>query len=638
MQFKYPELLWGLLLLLIPILIHLFQLRRFKKTPFTNVKFLKQVVSESRKSSSLKKWLLLFTRMGLLAALVFAFAQPFIANDTALQEKETVFYLDDSFSMNGQIENVNLFKNTIQDFIKYIPNEQRFTLFTNKQVFKDVEVKDIQNELLNLSVAAEQLAIAEIVLKANTYLSDNAASQKNLVIISDFQQRMGNPAAIDSTKYINISFIKPSNTILLNTAIDSVFIAERNNENIELVALLSTNSEEETIPVSLFNNDKLIAKTAAKFDGTKNSEVRFTINTNEVILGKVAISDTGLDYDNQFYFNIDEKSKIKILVIGNSSSDFLKRIYTEDEFDFSTSTLAQLNYSTIENQDLVILNEVQKLPSSLITAIITLSNNGGSFVLIPSTDGEIASYNELASSFYSSQYVNEVSQKMSIATVKTEHPLFVNVFDKKVTDFQFPSVNQRFKFKTKAPIALEFQNKEPFLLGGKNAFFFAAAINNDNSNFKNSPLIVPAFYNMGMNSLKLPPLYVTIGSDVEIELPVTLQQDDIIKIADKENEFIPQQRVLPKKVQINFTENPKSAGIYRVKHNEQTLRHISFNNNRKESELLYSQLPENNNQTSLSDFFLESQKNNAINEFWKWFAILAFAFVLIETALQRFLK
>lgn len=638
MQFKYPELLWGLLLLLIPILIHLFQLRRFKKTPFTNVKFLKQVVSESRKSSSLKKWLLLFTRMGLLAALVFAFAQPFIANDTALQEKETVFYLDDSFSMNGQIENVNLFKNTIQDFIKYIPNEQRFTLFTNKQVFKDVEVKDIQNELLNLSVAAEQLAIAEIVLKANTYLSDNAASQKNLVIISDFQQRMGNPTAIDSTKNINISFIKPSNTILLNTAIDSVFIAERNNENIELVALLSTNSEEETIPVSLFNNDKLIAKTAAKFDGTKNSEVRFTINTNEVILGKVAISDTGLDYDNQFYFNIDEKSKIKILVIGNSSSDFLKRIYTEDEFDFSTSTLAQLNYSTIENQDLVILNEVQKLPASLITAIKTLSNNGGSFVLIPSTDGEIESYNELASSFYSSQYVNEVSQKMSIATVKTEHPLFVNVFDKKVTDFQFPSVNQRFKFKTKAPIALEFQNKEPFLLGGKNAFFFAAAINNDNSNFKNSPLIVPAFYNMGMNSLKLPPLYVTIGNNVEIELPVTLQQDDIIKIADKENEFIPQQRVLPKKVQINFTENPKSAGIYRVKHNEQTLRHISFNNNRKESELLYSQLPENNNQTSLSDFFLESQKNNAINEFWKWFAILAFAFVLIETALQKFLK
>ncbi|HAF78447.1 MAG TPA: hypothetical protein DCG42_14120, partial [Maribacter sp.] len=59
---------------------------------------------------------------------------------------------------------------------------------------------------------------------------------------------------------------------------------------------------------------------------------------------------------------------------------------------------------------------------------------------------------------------------------------------------------------------------------------------------------------------------------------------------------------------------------------------------RKESELLYSPLPENNSSTSISNFFLESQKNNAINEFWKWFAILALVFVIIETLLQRFLK
>ena len=143
---------------------------------------------------------------------------------------------------------------------------------------------------------------------------------------------------------------------------------------------------------------------------------------------------------------------------------------------------------------------------------------------------------------------------------------------------------------------------------------------------------------MGINSLKLLPLYASLRNQVEIELPITLQQDDIIKIANEKNEFIPQQRVLPKKVQINFIENPKEAGIYRIMHNANTIRHISFNDNRKESELLYSQIPVENNNSSLSDFFLESQKNNAINEFWKWFAILALAFVLIETLLQRFLK
>lgn len=637
MQFKYPEILWGLLLLLIPILIHLFQLRRFKKTPFTNVKFLKQVISESRKSSTLKKWLLLLARLGFLAALIIAFAQPFIANESALQEKETVFYLDDSFSMNGQVENGNLFRNTIQEFIKAVPKNQRFTLFTNNQVFKDVEIKDIQNDLLNLNVTSEQLGVAEIVLKGNTYFSNEDGIQKNLVLISDFQQRMGTIQKVDSISNVNITFIKPSNNKITNTSIDSIFIGDRTNETIELVTQLSTNSSEQTIPISLYNEDVLIAKTAAKFDDTKKAEVRFTVNANDVILGKVALTDTGLDYDNQFYFNLDKKSKIKVLVISNSSTDFLKRIYLNDEFALTISALEQLNYSAIDNQDLIIFNEIQKIPNSLITAIKSFSTNGGSFVLIPAVDGDLNSYNELAT-LNNSRYINAVVQDMAISTIKMEHPLFANVFDKKVADFQFPTVKEHFKIISKAPIAIEFQNKEPFLISSNNAYFFAASINSDNSNFKNSPLIVPTFYNMGINSLKLLPLYASLGNQVEIELPISLQQDDVIKIANEKNEFIPQQRVLPKKVQVNFIENPKEAGIYRIMHNDNSIRHISFNDNRKESQLLYSQIPEEKNNSSLSDFFMESQKNNAINEFWKWFAILALAFVLIETLLQRFLK
>jgi hypothetical protein len=637
MQFKYPEILWGLLLLLIPILIHLFQLRRFKKTLFTNVKFLKLVVSESRKSSTLKKWMLLLARLSLLAALVIAFAQPFIANESALQEKETVFYLDDSFSMDGEIENGNLFRNAIQEFIKAIPKNQLFTLFTNNQVFKNVEIKDIQNDLLNLKTTSEQLGITEIVLKGNIYFSNEVGVQKNLVLISDFQQRMGVIQKIDSISNVNVTFIKQSIHKIINTSIDSIFISNRTNETIELVAKLSTNSAEQTIPVSLFNENVLIAKTAANFDDSKNAEVQFTVNATDVILGKVALNDTGLDYDNQFYFNLDKKSKIKVLVISNSSADFLNRIYSNDEFALTISPLEQLNYSIIENQDLIIFNEIQKIPNSLITAIKSFSTNGGSYLLIPSIDADLNSYNELAT-LHNFRYVNAVVQEMAISTIKIEHPLFANVFDKKVSDFQFPKVKERYKIKTKAPIAIEFQNKEPFLIGTNSAYFFAASINSDNSNFKNSPLIVPTFYNMGINSLKLLPLYASLGNQVEIELPITLQQDDIIRIASEKNEFIPQQRVLPKKVQVNFIENPKEAGIYRIMHNDNILRHISFNDNRKESELLYSQIPIEYNNSSLSDFFLESQKNNAINEFWKWFAILALAFVLIETLLQRFLK
>src|SRR5690606_26142194 len=135
MQFKYPELLWALLLLLIPVLIHLFQLRRFRKTPFTNVKFLKKVVSESRKSRSIKKWLLLCSRLLLLAALVLAFAQPFLANDLALKPKETVVYLDDSFSMQAKDNNETLLGHAVQELIKVFPKDRPLSLFTNEKTF-----------------------------------------------------------------------------------------------------------------------------------------------------------------------------------------------------------------------------------------------------------------------------------------------------------------------------------------------------------------------------------------------------------------------------------------------------------------------------------------------------------------------
>ncbi|HMB64654.1 MAG TPA: BatA domain-containing protein, partial [Eudoraea sp.] len=173
MQFKYPELLWALFLLLIPIFIHLFQLRRFKKTPFTNVKLLQKVVAESRRSSTLKKWLLLFTRLLLFAALILAFTQPFLANKTALSKKETVIYLDNSFSMQAKQNEGTLLEIAVQDLIETIPRENTFSLFTNEDTYTRVTLKEIQNELLTLQYTHRQLQLDEIWLKAQTLFSDD---------------------------------------------------------------------------------------------------------------------------------------------------------------------------------------------------------------------------------------------------------------------------------------------------------------------------------------------------------------------------------------------------------------------------------------------------------------------------------
>jgi hypothetical protein len=163
MQFKNPEILYFLFLLIIPILVHLFQLRRFKKQEFTNVKLLKELEVQTRKSATIKKWLLLVTRLLLLTALIFAFAQPFFkAKDFDKKNNELILVIDNSFSMQAKGKSGELLKRTIQDILENTPEDQQLSVLTNDENFYDTTIRNIQNELQNLNFRFEtQLQIAK---------------------------------------------------------------------------------------------------------------------------------------------------------------------------------------------------------------------------------------------------------------------------------------------------------------------------------------------------------------------------------------------------------------------------------------------------------------------------------------------
>ena len=258
MQFKHPEILWALFLLLIPILIHLFQLRRFQKTPFTNVAMLQKVVAESRKSNTLKKWLLLATRLLLLASLVVAFAQPFTSSISAFKEKETVIYLDNSFSMQAKSNGITLLQKAVQDLIKSFGDESMVSLFTNEKTFRDVGIKNIQNNLLSIPHTHRQLTLDDIRIKAQTLFSDSDESIKDLIIISDFQRRLTSSSTLDSLLNEHYVALRPKSDE--NVVIDSVHLQNEDIEQSTIRVSLSGGSEAQDIPVSLYNGETLIAK------------------------------------------------------------------------------------------------------------------------------------------------------------------------------------------------------------------------------------------------------------------------------------------------------------------------------------------------------------------------------------------
>lgn len=640
MQFKHPELLWGLFLLLIPIFIHLFQLRRYKKTPFTNVKFLQKVISESRKSRSLKKWLLLFTRVLLIAAVVLAFAQPFFANKSATAKKETVIYLDDSFSMQAKTEKGTLLSDAVQELVDVLSPDRKFSLFTNSKLYKNITLKDVQNDLLRLPHHSKQLQLNEIYLKAKTLFEAEENSIKDLIVISDFQQNLLG-SATDTLSNVNTNLVEKRKEAIQNIAIDSVYISASGSENIELTAILSTNGNIEYTPVSLFNEDKLIAKSSAIFQANKKSEVLFTVSANEPIKGRIAISDSGLDYDNQLFFNIDAAEKIKVLSIENNSSNYLKKIFTSDEFDFRAYSLKRLNYSSLTDQNMIILNELDQIPQALSSSLTSFKNNGGSILIIPSNKIEPQSYNALLTRLINTKFQKPVKKEINITRISFANPLFQNVFDKQVSNFQYPKVNQYYPINTNSPQILSYQDGKPFLIGRSNVYAFTAALNETNSNFKYSPLIVPTLYNMGLKSLKFSNLYQLLESNASADIAMKLSKDTILKMEKEGEEFIPRQQSFANKVSLNFDENPTTDGIYSLVNNSKKTHHISFNYAKNESELTYadvSQIQANSKNQSLKELFKQFETNYNVNELWKWFVTLALLFMIIEVLMQKFLK
>jgi hypothetical protein len=641
MQFKHPELLYALFLLVIPILIHLFQLRRFQKVQFTNVKFLKSIKLQTRKSSQLKKWLTLLSRLLLLTSVIIAFAQPFIPNTEDFNEaQETVIYLDNSFSMQSKGTNGTLLNEAIQDIIKTLPEDESFSLFTNDYTFKNTTVKAIKNDLIQLSHSPAQLNYEAAYLKGMQMFSKNKAATKNLVLVSDFQQKT-DLLNFEADSTVQLRLVQPKSNLAANISIDSMYVSNTAAETLDINVLISNQSQPiDNVSISLFNDNALIAKSAISIDD--NQETTFTIPRNSSFNGKLVVDDASLQYDNILYFNINSKPKIKVLAInGNANDSFLKRIYSDDEFDFKSFKLEALNFNLIPNQNLIVLNELDVISDALKSALVAFKSDGGSVLIIPSDEIILDTYNQLFKKLNTAFYSVENNKNKRITNINYDHPLLSNAFYSKVTNFQYPKVEMSYRFSSNSNSVLNFEDGSAFLVGNANIFVFSSALNKDNSNFKNSQLIVPVLYNLGLQSLKLSKLYYTVGKQNSIAVNTSLGQDDILTIASKETSVIPLQKTFSKSVVIETDDFPNVAGIFNVKNKAITLQNLSFNYNRNESKLSYYDLNQFENartDTSLSATINTIKSNTNVNALWKWFVIFALVFLTIEMLLLKYLK
>jgi hypothetical protein len=534
-----------------------------------------------------------------------------------------------------------LLQRAVQELLETTPETIRFSLLTNTEAFWNTDIQSIQKELQNLNYSAMPFKLDPIL---NQIQSRPSLFRKEIVILSD-AIGLDSKQLATLSKTEAISFIVPKAERQNNRSIDSVFIRETLDNFYEIgVKVSNYGNEKEPISIGLYNQNKIVAKTLITLKKQKEV-IPFTI-PKKAFHGFVSLVDNGLAFDNTFFFSIGESRKTKVISVGEGGkSSFLSRIYTNDEFEYQNSTLAQLDYNLLENQDAIVLNEIEEIPQALQTTLLSFVEKGGNLIVIPSAKASISNLNSLVQKTGNIAFKSVDSDEKLITKIHFQHPIFKNVFENQISNFQYPKTKVGFTFTSGGAAILSYQDQSLFLQsshkGAGTAFVFSAPLNIENSNFQQSPLIVPVFYQLAQSQEKNGVSAQTIGNTDSYFVKANLAKEGILTIKNDTEQFVPMQQILSKKVKMDFGEHPKQAGNFGVFNNKKWIQNISFNYDRSESNLFQNneKLLSNTNQIdSITTVFDGIQSENNDSQIWKWFLIFALLMLVAETAIIRFVK
>jgi hypothetical protein len=678
MNFVYPNILYFLLLLIIPIIIHLFNFRRYKKLYFSSLQFIKKVEKETNATKNLRHYIILACRMLAFAALIFAFAQPYIPTSEQSKSYENLvpIYLDNSFSMSAKGSNgdlLNQAKTTVQQIVDAYPKGQRYLLVTNAldgTEHRIITKTELEDKLEYVDLSPISRSITNPLESVKEYLN-SVTYEGNLhyYVISDFQNRNFNvtESAIDTNA--NYSFLQLAPQIKRNLYIDSIWFEQpfqRVNNNNTLNIRIQNTGEEKLTNVELnLNVGGAKRQTLTDLEANNSTIVamNYTDKTTGIKEGVVEIMDENLFFDNRFFFTYNVEESINVLIINDEkSTSFPGLVYATDDFYKVSQTLvAQLKSSTLNEADLIVLNGLKNISSGIQTQLNQLAANGIHVLIIPSADFDIKSYNNLLSSFQLPLYRTAADQAIRIGKISSELSFFTGMFDGKVENIRMPPLKKYIPSSTYTNanynLLIQYENGMPLLVEqakGKNVYALYSPVNPDFNNFGKSALFSSLVLRIGEKSQGQLPLSLTIGSSDEYRMQISGQSESALILKQKEYEFIPEMSKNLGFTSIsvrNAGDNQSiNDGIYTVLNAGETKGKLALNYNRFESDMQYAsgnEITSYFNALNVTRLNTEGISNlsdiqqltlKKPNEFWRILLILALTFFLLEMLIIIFWK
>ena len=681
MRFLYPNMLFGLLALAIPIIIHLFNFRRHKVVYFSNTATLKTIEQENAKTKKLKYIIALIMRMLFIAGLVFAFAYPYnpeqkLKTDDA--DNLVAVYIDNSMSMHSQSSEISLIedaRSSARALVSNISPSQRFVLLNNSRQL-DNEYPMNQDEML-MSIDAMQTEASPLMFN-NLYenmqmiMKRNGFKSVSLFMYSDFQENMMNMEGLVADSAIQLVVMPLASDYQQNIYIDTVWLSSpilqkglANEINVRVVN--ESGKDINGLPVNFEIDGKSVAFNTIDIpaNGKNDIAMQFVLGTDAIhrvssYPATVSINDYPITFDDTYNFVLNVRPIIKIVELtgvethhGTSIQSIspIATLFSNDSlFDYNVMNPYRIDQQYLADCQMVIIDGDANLNETMWQNIIDFANDGGSVVIFPS---------EVSEHYESSDFSDDT---LSISTIASQHEFFNDIFVNIPNNADFPKVYKHVQIDKKRFVntltLISLQNGTSFFtlskIGSGNIFCFASQLSKDWTNFSDNSLFVPIMYKIAMLGGQMGRLSYTLGVDKDITINnLNAFSEGDIRIRDAQGNFemIPMVEMRNNRALIRLYDELPGAGIYTINKGDEVIETTAWNDNRKESKMKFldreeiDKLLQYNGLNVLAVMKSDEIRSADVMEtmvrrsmLWKSFILISLITLLIEILVLRFWK
>ena len=674
MQFVNPYFLFAFSALAIPIIVHLFNFRRYKKVYFSNTAFLNELVEETNNAQKLKRLLILLARCLVIIFLVLAFAQPFIPKNENVKKGKTAvsIFVDNSFSMQSTSSDRSLIEKAkvlATDIVQSYDNDVSFQLITQSLEGKQQRLlskDDCIEQIKNIQICPSSHSLEEINKRQVDALMIENFDVKKIYIVSDFQKNIG---SIESDSSFDINLVKIDAQAQKNIFIDTAWlenplsIVGQNNKLLVKIKNESTESIENLrISMTVNGQQKAISDLSIEANSYQLDTLEFNQNTKEWNNVKISLDDFPIEFDNNYYVSFYVNDAIHLLNLdAGTQNKYIKALSNFNSyFKTEQSNIAQIDYSKFSTQQLIILSNLKDISSGLNTELKKYLDNGGNIALFPAKDANINSINTFLQSIQASTFNGNTEIVKEVKTINTDASLLNDIFENKnQKNISLPKTNFSFNSNNNlgnAQKILVFGDGQScmtqYQVGKGHAYIFSVPLDASICDLPMHAIFAPLIFKMAIDGQNFNDIQYTIGTKKSIQIAnySTKNDENVLYVKGNKLEFIPEQSMVNNQLNIYTKDQIQNAGHYDIfsKSTNDKIGTFAMNYNRSESHMDFLSLNEleamytgknitiyNGNSGNISHAVKENDQGISL---WKVCIIFALLFLLAEILLIRFWK